>query len=256
MAQLLQNSTIGGKQIASEEFVSNKVKTDVPLNAKFTDTTYEEITEAEINTGTASDLRSITARRITFILSKVTTMINNAIAALTKTSVGLGDVDNVKQIPMSQKGSNSGVAELDANGKVPASQLPSFVDDVLEFNNLASFPATGEADKIYVDKATNKTYRWGGTGYVQLNEGIVLGETNTTAYRGDRGKIAYDHSQAPHAPANAQKNSDITKAEIEAKLTGNITTHTHSQYVEGSKFQVVASLPASPDPDTFYFIPE
>lgn len=60
---------------------------------------------------------------------------------------------------------------------------------------------------------------------------LALGETSATAYRGDRGKIAYDHSQLAHAPSNAQKNSDITKAEIEAKLTGNITTHMHSQYV-------------------------
>ena len=42
---------------------------------------------------------------------------------------------------------------------------------------------------------------------------------------------AYTHSQSAHAPNNAQKNSDITKSEIEAKLTGNITTHTHSQYL-------------------------
>lgn len=42
---------------------------------------------------------------------------------------------------------------------------------------------------------------------------------------------AYTHSQSAHAPSNAQKNSDITKAEIEAKLTGDITTHTHSQYL-------------------------
>ena len=41
---------------------------------------------------------------------------------------------------------------------------------------------------------------------------------------------AYVHSQSIHAPVNAQKNSDITKAEIEAKLTGNITTHTHNSY--------------------------
>lgn len=60
---------------------------------------------------------------------------------------------------------------------------------------------------------------------------LVLGETVSTAYRGDRGKIAYDHSQTAHAPANAQKNSDITKVEIEAKLIGNISTHKHDQYV-------------------------
>ena len=214
---------------------NSRVLTDAPDNAKFTDTTYSEITETEIDAGTAATLRTITARRITFILGKVTTMISNAISALTKTDVGLSNVDNVKQIPLSQKGSNNGVAELDASGKVPANQLPSFVDDVLEFANLASFPQPGEADKIYVDKATNKTYRWGGSEYVQLNEGVVLGETITTAYRGDRGKIAYDHSQAAHAPADAQKNSDITKAEIEAKLTGNITSHSHSSYVPTSR---------------------
>lgn len=60
---------------------------------------------------------------------------------------------------------------------------------------------------------------------------LALGETASTAYRGDRGKVAYEHSQVAHAPSNAQKNSDITKAEIEAKLTGNVSSHTHSQYV-------------------------
>jgi hypothetical protein len=65
----------------------------------------------------------------------------------------------------------------------------------------------------------------------QLPASIALGETSATAYRGDRGKIAYDHSQTTHAPSNAQKNSDITKAEIEAKLTGTITSHTHSHAV-------------------------
>jgi hypothetical protein len=48
---------------------------------------------------------------------------------------------------------------------------------------------------------------------------LILGESDTNAYRGDRGKIAYDHSQLAHAPSDAQKNSDITKSEIEAKLT-------------------------------------
>ena len=55
----------------------------------------------------------------------------------------------------------------------------------------------------------------------------TLGTTSSTAFRGDYGNTAYEHSQSDHAPANAQKNSDITKAEIEAKLTGTITTHTH-----------------------------
>lgn len=58
--------------------------------------------------------------------------------------------------------------------------------------------------------------------------GVSLGETNTTAYRGDRGKTAYDHSQEEHAPKEAQKNSNITKEEIEAKLTGEVSTHSHA----------------------------
>ena len=57
---------------------------------------------------------------------------------------------------------------------------------------------------------------------------LELGTTSSTAYRGDRGNTAYNHSQAAHAPSNAQKNSDITKAEIEAKLTGNVTSHNHT----------------------------
>lgn len=81
------------------------------------------------------------------------------------------------------------------DGKVPTSQLPSYVSDVAEYANLASFPATGESSKIYVANDTNKTYRWSGTGYVEIAGGVALGETSSTAYRGDRGKTAYDHSQ-------------------------------------------------------------
>ena len=125
------------------------------------------------------------------------------------------------------KGAVNGVAELDETGKVPASQLPSYVDDVLEYDNQAEFPTTGETGKIYVTKDTNKTYRWSGSGYVEISASLALGTTSSTAFRGDYGQIAYTHSQSAHAPSDAQKNSDITKAEIEAKLTGTITTHSH-----------------------------
>ena len=113
---------------------------------------------------------------------------------------------DVSAIPVSQKGTANGVAELDAAGKVPSSQLPSFVDDVLEYDSQTGFPETGEDGKIYVAKDTNKTYRWSGTTYVEIAGGVALGETASTAYRGDRGKTAYEHSQAPHAPANAEAN--------------------------------------------------
>ena len=86
------------------------------------------------------------------------------------------------------------------SGKVPATQLPSYVDDVLEFANLTSFPATGENGKIYIALDTNLTYRWGGSSYVVMSSSLALGETSSTAYRGDRGKIAYDHSQTTGNP--------------------------------------------------------
>lgn len=88
----------------------------------------------------------------------------------------------------------SGKADL-VDGKVPASQLPGYVDDVQEYANLSAFPAIGESGKIYVAQDTNKTYRWSGSGYVVISDTIALGETSSTAYRGDRGKTAYDHSQ-------------------------------------------------------------
>lgn len=89
-------------------------------------------------------------------------------------------------------------AELGADGFILTSQLPSYVDDVLEFATLANFPTTGESGKIYVATNTNLTYRWTGTTYVEISKSIALGTTSSTAYRGDRGKIAYEHSQVAH----------------------------------------------------------
>lgn len=110
------------------------------------------------------------------------------------------------------------VATLDASGKVPSSQLPSFVDDVKEgylYNgkfyedsaHTTEIPA--EAGKIYTDLSTNKTYRWGGTAYVEISESLALGETSSTAYRGDRGKIAYDHSQLTSGNPHNVTKSDV-----------------------------------------------
>lgn len=61
------------------------------------------------------------------------------------------------------------IAVLDGNDKIPASLLPSYVDDVEEYADLAHFPATGESDKIYVALDTGFTYRWSGTQYIRLN---------------------------------------------------------------------------------------
>ena len=83
----------------------------------------------------------------------------------TQDLVNAQDVENIIYL---QKGNNGGLATLDGSGKVPTSQLPSYVDDVLEFEDKSEFPSTGEEGKIYVDIETNYTYRWTGHSYILI----------------------------------------------------------------------------------------
>lgn len=78
-------------------------------------------------------------------------------------------------------------APLDEHGIIPAANLPSYVDDVLEFNTLSDFPSTGESGKIYVTLDTNLTYRWTGSKYIEISSSLALGTTSSTAFPGDRG---------------------------------------------------------------------
>lgn len=114
------------------------------------------------------------------------------------------------------------------DGKVPASQLPSYVDDVLEYANLAAFPGTGETGKIYVAIDTNKTYRWSGSAYVEISPSLALGETSATAYRGDRGKTAYDHSQATGNPHGTTK-ADVGLSNVDNTSDANKPVSTAQQ---------------------------
>lgn len=121
------------------------------------------------------------------------TEIQNSINTL---SDNLSGVEQDVRDIVNKFGQPSGMATLDGNGHVPSAQLPSYVDDVLEFETLQSLPESGESGKIYVTTSDNKTYRWGGTEYVEISASLALGTTDSTAYRGDYGDIAYKHSQA------------------------------------------------------------
>lgn len=110
-------------------------------------------------------------------------------------------------IPTSQKGAASGVATLDTNGKVPTSQLPSYVDDVLEYSAKSSFPTTGETGKIYVDTATNKTYRWGGSAYVEISASLAIGTTSSTAAAGN-------HTHSNYIPTSRTVNGKALSSNI------------------------------------------
>lgn len=176
--------------------------------------------------------------------------INTAITTANQyTDTQIGNLPDY--IPLSQKGANNGVAELDAAGKVPTEQLPSYVDDVVDLVDFVTtnpssgmtagekwyntatqkiFTATGtttgvdsdpEEDKVYVKVNDNQVYRWSGTIMVQLAGGLVLGTTSSTAHRGDHGAAAYNHislTNNPHSVTKAQvglsnvdNTSDINK---------------------------------------------
>lgn len=89
------------------------------------------------------------------------------------------------------RGAANGIATLDAGGKVPAAQLPGFVDDVVDVANFASLPATGEASKIYLlgtphtlNGVTSSQFRWSGTAYAPIvsspgsTDAVAEGATN------------------------------------------------------------------------------
>lgn len=118
-------------------------------------------------------------------------------------------------------------------GIIDAKNLPSFVDDVIEgyYSNSKFYKTkssdgaytteiTGESGKIYVNLNDNKTYRWSGSAFVVISETIALGETSTTAYQGDRGKVAYDHASA-HGSAFASGLYKIT-----TNAAGHVTAAT------------------------------
>ena len=121
---------------------------------------------------------------------------------VTKEQIGLGEVTNDAQVKRSEMGVAGGVATLDQEGKVPSSQLPSFVDDVIEVDSYDNLPTTGEAGKIYVTKDTNLTYRWSGSRYIEISASLALGETSSTAYAGDKGKATTDSLNAHLADFN------------------------------------------------------
>lgn len=139
----------------------------------------------------------------------------NTIEKIFVNGAELLNVDKKVDITVPTKASDIGAADaghnhdgiyLKANEMIPAALLPGFVDDVIEVGNFDALPNPGEPGKIYITTADNRSFRWSGTQYVEIHAGVSLGETAETAFRGDLGKIAYEHAMSDHAPVNAQEN--------------------------------------------------
>ena len=135
-----------------------------------------------------------------------------------------------QRILASEKGANNGVATLGSDGKVPSSQLPSYVDDVLEYASLASFPSTGDAGKIYVALDTNVVYRWSGTVYVKITSGevsSVAGKTGVvTLVKGDVGLENVNNTSDANKPVSAATQSALN-------LKANLASPTFTGTVSG-----------------------
>ncbi len=171
------------------------------------------------------------------------------VVVLDKADIGLGNVDNTSdadkpisddtqdaldlKIDSTEKGAASGVAPLNASSKIDSTYLPSYVDDVLEFVNLAAFPPTGEAGIIYLALDTNKIYRWSGSVYVEVSQGIT------------------DHTLLSNIGTNTHADIDSAlNLIINVNWTGdynNGTTYTVGDGVmyNGASFRMIASIGAA-----------
>lgn len=108
------------------------------------------------------------------------------------------------KVSAAEKGQPNGVATLDSTGKIPSAQLPSYVDDVVEYSSQSAFPATGSTGILYIALDTNKQYRWGGSAYAQITSGAVdsvAGKTGViTLVKGDVGLANVDNTSDAAKP--------------------------------------------------------
>lgn len=134
-------------------------------------------------------------------------------------------------IDKAEKGAANGVATLDSGGKVPSSQLPSYVDDIIEgyfhsekfystytsgdgeTEDIYTDEITPETGKIYVDKNTNSTYRWSGSMYVNVSSNLP---ENISYFTNDAGYLT--------------EHQDISSKADKSELSGYITTLTFDNY--------------------------
>ena len=224
-----ENSTVATNLWAAiEEVLAGYKAADSKIN--------EEVTKIKENLGTKSDSSQITSKDVWSALDELNTKSGSDVTSITekvnkireelgeKDSPAEGtihkDIDDIQaKLPLK--------ADL-TGGKVPASQLPSYVDDVIEgtmSNNdgtLVFTPDEGqegadkESGKIYIDTTSGKTYRWSGTVYVEISTSLVVGEESGQAFDGARGKALETwrtNTVDPHI-VNRKNPHGVTKAQV------------------------------------------
>lgn len=145
----------------------------------------------------------------------------------TKSALQALETEVELKLNASEKGAAGGVAELDGSGKVPASQLPSYVDDVEEYADFASLPVTGETGKIYVTVDTNKTYRWTGSVYIEVSASEVVsvnGQSGTVIL--DTDDVAEGSLNEYYTDAKADARADVRIAAASIDDLSDVDTTT------------------------------
>lgn len=217
---------VTGNVTASQSDITSLLGTGSITNAMIANTAVTDL--SGINTG---DQTTITGNAGSATVLQTARTIND-VSFDGSSNIVINAVDSTPRIASSEKGVANGVATLDATGLVPSTQLPSYVDDVVEGANLAAFPVTGETGKIYVALDTNKSYRWSGSTYVYITSGAVdsvAGKTGVvTLVKADVGLSNVDNTSDANKPVStAQQTALNLKANIASPgLTGVPTAPT------------------------------
>lgn len=212
-----------------------------------------------LSTTAAADTNSTQIATTAFVIGQAssTSPVMNG-AATVGASLRYARADHVhpsdtSKVNTSLLGVANGVATLDSGGKVPTTQLPAYVDDVLEYANQAAFPATGETGKIYVALDTNKTYRWSGSVYVYITSGAVdsvAGKTGVvTLVKADVGLSNVDNTSDANKPVStAQQTALNLKANLASPaLTGVPTAPTAVVGTNTTQIATTAFVKAAAD---------
>lgn len=205
------------------------------LLLKKADTTYvdEEL-------GKKATTEALTQAQSTLTKAIETAKTEAIAGAGTNTDTKVGELRNELTPLIEEKVKKADIME---GNFIKASVLPSFVDDVLEFENRQAFDESGEAGKIYVDKETNKTYRWSGSAYVEISASLALGETAGTAYEGDKGKALADKVATLEETTIPGINGKVQALETKSQANADaITKLNGAEDVEGSVAKAVKDV--------------
>lgn len=200
---------------------------------------------ASITSNTTGNAATATTALSADTAVKLTTARNiNGVLFDGTADITINAVDSTARIASSEKGANNGVATLDAGGKVPSSQLPSYVDDVIEAADFAALPVTGEASKIYVALDTGYIYRWTGSAYIQIPGGVQLADAALKLQNARSISITGDISYTVNFDGSANVTAVGTLADVgTAGAQGGIVTTDAKGRVISSRALLATDIP-------------